>query len=131
MKEIDKEQFEGLCELQCTQAEFCCFFNVTDKTLDRWCKDTYKNEKDEGMSFSEIFAIKRGKGKISLRRAQFQLAQKNAAMAIFLGQQYLGQRNYATLENEKRNESDEINKNLLAIADLIRSPKPNRELPDE
>lgn len=43
------------------------------------------------MSFSEIYAIKRGSGKISLRRAQFELAKKNAAMAIFLGKQYLGQ----------------------------------------
>lgn len=58
---------------------------MTDKTLTRWCRDTY------GMSFSEIYAIKRGSGKISLRRAQFELAKKNAAMAIFLGKQYLGQ----------------------------------------
>lgn len=89
--ELDKKQFESLCGLQCTMEEFCCFFGVTDKTLDRWCKDTYK------MSFSGIFAIKRGSGKISLRRSQFRLAEKNAAMAIFLGQNYLGQRNYTSI----------------------------------
>ncbi len=71
--------------MQCTEEEICGCFDVTDKTLTRWCRDTY------GMSFSEIYAIKRGSGKISLRRAQFELAKKNAAMAIFLGKQYLGQ----------------------------------------
>lgn len=84
-KTIDQEQFEKLCELQCTQEEICGWFDITDKTLTSWCKTTY------GVSFSEIYNKKREKGKISLRRAQFQLAQKNAAMAIFLGKNYLGQ----------------------------------------
>ena len=44
------------------------------------------------MTFSEVFAIKRQKGRASLRRGQFRLAEKNAAMAIFLGKQYLGQK---------------------------------------
>lgn len=84
-KEIDQEQFEKLCELQCTQEEICGWFDTTDKTLTSWCKETY------GVSFSEIYNKKREKGKISLRRAQFQLATKSAAMAIFLGKNYLGQ----------------------------------------
>lgn len=84
-KEIDKEQFEKLCGLQCTMEEICGWFDVTDKTLESWCKRTYK------VSFSVIYAKKREKGKISLRRAQFRLAEKNAAMAIFLGKNYLGQ----------------------------------------
>lgn len=85
-KQIDKTEFEKLCGLQCTKEEICGWFDVTDKTLDRWCKETYKED------FSDIFAKKREFGKISLRRAQFQLAQKNAAMAIFLGKNYLGQK---------------------------------------
>lgn len=84
-KKIDQEQFEKLCELQCTQEEICGWFDTTDKTLTSWCKQTY------GVSFSEIYNKKREKGKISLRRAQFQLATKSAAMAIFLGKNYLGQ----------------------------------------
>jgi hypothetical protein len=86
MKVIEQEKFEKLCALQCTQAEICAWFDVTDKTLTSWCKRTYR------MSFSEVFAIKREKGKISLRRLQFQLAKRNAAMAIFLGKQHLGQK---------------------------------------
>lgn len=84
-KEIDQKQFEGLCALQCTKDEICGFFEITDKTLESWCKRTYNQ------GFSDTFKEKRGKGKISLRRAQFQLAQKNANMAIWLGKQYLGQ----------------------------------------
>ena len=84
-KEIDKKAFENLCGLQCTKEEICAWFELTDKTLERWCKRTYK------AGFSEVFRQKRGKGKISLRRAQFRLAEKNASMAIFLGKQYLGQ----------------------------------------
>ena len=41
---------------------------------------------------------KREKGKISLRRAQFRLAEKSAAMAIFLGKNYLGQRDAVETE---------------------------------
>lgn len=84
--EFDKKQFENLCSLQCTKEEICGFFETTDKTLENWCKRTYK------AGFSDVFKQKRGKGKISLRRAQFQLAQKNANMAIWLGKQYLDQK---------------------------------------
>lgn len=86
-KEIDQEQFEKLCELQCTKLEICSWFDTTDKTIESWCKRTY------GAGFSEIFKQKRGKGKIALRRAQFQLAEKgNATMLIWLGRNYLGQK---------------------------------------
>lgn len=85
-KEIDKKAFENLCGLQCTKDEICGFFSVSDKTLERWCRSEYR----EG--FSEVFSQKRGAGKISLRRAQFRLAEKSAAMAIFLGKNILGQK---------------------------------------
>ncbi len=85
-KEIDQKQFENLCGLQCTLEEICGWFDVTDKTLDGWCKRTYH------ASFSEVFKQKRGAGKISLRRSQWRLAEKSATMAIFLGKQFLGQR---------------------------------------
>ena len=35
---------------------------------------------------------------MSLRRAQFNLAKTNAAMAIFLGKNYLGQKDSADIE---------------------------------
>ena len=93
-KEIDQKQFENLCGLQCTRDEICGWFNVTDKTLEGWCKRTYR----EG--FSAIYAKKRGTGKISLRRSQWKLAEKSAAMAIFLGKQYLNQKDQPNEEDE-------------------------------
>ena len=85
-KEIDQKQFENLCGLQCTLEEICGWFDVCSDTLEAWCKRTYKR------SFSEVFKQKRGAGKISLRRSQWRLAEKNANMAIWLGKQYLGQK---------------------------------------
>lgn len=85
-KAIDKAQFESLCALQCTLDEMCGFFGCCTDTLEAWCKRTYS------LGFSEVFRLKRGKGRISLRRMQWRMADKNAAMAIFLGKQYLGQK---------------------------------------
>jgi len=84
--EIDKSQFEKLCSIQCTQEEIAGFFNCSPDTIERWCKREYK----EG--FAEIYSKKRGVGKISLRRSQFRMAETNPTMAIWLGKQYLGQR---------------------------------------
>ena len=85
-KEIDQTQFEKLCGIQCTQEEIAGFFDVSPDTIERWCKRTY----DSG--FAEVFKTHSADGKISLRRYQFKLAERNAAMAIWLGKQYLGQR---------------------------------------
>ena len=93
-KEIDQKTFEKLCGIQCTKEEICGFLDVTDKTLENWCKRTYS------AGFSEVFRKKRGAGKISLRRAQFRLAEKNAAMAIWLGKQYLDQKDEQKVEQE-------------------------------
>ena len=84
-KEIDQKVFENLCGIQCTMKEILAVLDVSDKTLTDWCRRTY------GKRFSEVFKLKRQKGLISLRRTQFHLAEKSAAMAIFLGKNYLGQ----------------------------------------
>ena len=85
-KQIDKTEFEKLCFLQCTEREFCSWFDVSDETLNKWCKENY-----DGRTFLEVFKEKRENGLISLRRTQFQLAEKSPAMAIFLGKNLLGQ----------------------------------------
>lgn len=90
-KEINQKQFEQLCAIQCTQEEICDVLDCSEKTLIDWCKKTYKDEAGKGMSFSKVFRQKKSGGKASLRRRQWQLAENNATMAIFLGKQYLGQ----------------------------------------
>lgn len=117
-KEIDQKDFESLCALQCTKEEICGFFDVSDKTLENWCKRTYS----EG--FSEVFKKKRGKGKISLRRAQFRLAEKSASMAIWLGKQWLGQKD--TVEIERPDEVV-ISNNLVEVIKISAQNLKNRE----
>ena len=87
-KDIKKMDFEKLCALQCTQQEICDFFDVDHKTLTKWCKRTYRKE------YSQVYQEKKSGGTISLRRMQFRLAEKSAAMAIFLGKNYLGQSDF-------------------------------------
>lgn len=107
---INKKEFENLCGIQCTQEEICNFFDVDDKTLTSWCKKTYDK------SFSEVFKAKRGIGKISLRRTQWQLAQKDKTMAIWLGKQYLGQRDNIDVANTDLSKVDELLKGIKEIA---------------
>ena len=110
-KEIDQKQFENLCGLQCTLEEICDWFGVTDKTLNSWCKRTYSE------SFSEVFRQKRSTGKISLRRSQWRLAEKNASMAIWLGKQYLGQKDIVEVGVEKDNvQDDALSESLRELA---------------
>lgn len=84
-KEINQKQFESLCMIQCTETEICSVLDVDDKTLARWCKQTYRR------NFSEVFREKREGGKASLRRNQWKMSETNPTMAIWLGKQYLGQ----------------------------------------
>lgn len=89
---IDKDNFEKLCGLQCTLVEIAGFFNCSEDTIQRWCRRTYK------MTFAEVYKTHSQQGKIALRRYQMKLAEKSAAMAIFLGKQLLGQRDYSEVE---------------------------------
>lgn len=85
-KNIDKDIFENLCKYQCTLEEISGIFNCSADTIERWCKRTYKER------FMDVYGRFSAYGKVSLRRAQFKLAEKSPAMAIFLGKNYLGQR---------------------------------------
>jgi AraC-like DNA-binding protein len=84
--ELDSEQFETLCGLQCTLPEIASVLKCSEDTVERWTKRTY------GMTFAEAFKKFSASGKASLRKYQFALAKKNAAMAIWLGKQILEQR---------------------------------------
>ena len=85
-KEIDNKIFENLCGLQCTLEEIAGVFDCSVDTIERWCKREYRE------TFAEVYKKHSAKGKTSLRRIQFKLAEKSAAMAIFLGKNYLGQK---------------------------------------
>ena len=89
--EIDPKKFKSLCEIQCTAEEIAAVMGCSHDTLERWCKREYKK------TFREVFNELRCGGKASLRRKQWALAGKNAAVAIWLGKQYLGQKDEQTV----------------------------------
>ena len=105
-KEIDKDQFEKLCYLQCTLLEIASFFNCSDDTIENWCKRTYIDENGEPMTFSEVYKIHSAGGKISIRRWQFKMAEHNPGMAMFLGKVLLGQRETVDVSLEARDSKD-------------------------
>lgn len=106
-KAIDQKAFESLCGMMCTEEEIAGFFDCTIDTINNWCKKTYN------CTFLEVYKKKSSTGKISLRRAQFKLAEKNAAMAIFLGKNYLGQTDKTEIEDNAALEKlDELLKNV-------------------
>lgn len=111
--EIDKNHFESLCGLQCTLPEIADFFSCSEDTIERWCRRTYND------SFAEVFKKKSGKGRISIRRAQFKLAEKNASMAIWLGKNYLGQSDEASYNPTTKREDDALTKALKEEAERM------------
>lgn len=93
LKEINWQEVDKLCSIQCSEEEIAQFLGVSIATLYRAAK------REHGMSFDEYFAQKRGVGKTSLRRAQWLSAQKgNPTMLIWLGKQYLAQRDKSSHE---------------------------------
>ena len=86
-KFVDLELVEKLAHIQCTQTEIAATLGVSVDTLAR------------NKHFAEIY--KRGSegGRKSLRRMQFESANKGSiAMQIWLGKQYLGQSDHLTSE---------------------------------
>lgn len=109
--EIDQQKFEKLCGIMCTLDEIAGIFSCSEDTIERWCKETYK------ATFAETFKMYSAPGKASLRRTQFKLAERSAAMAIWLGKQYLGQKDTLEVENtEALNRLDNILEGLKANA---------------
>ena len=125
--EIDQKSFEGLCKLQCTKEEIAGFFDCSEDTIERFCQQTYKT------TFATIYKSKSQNGKISLRRSQFKLAETSSAMAIWLGKQYLGQRDVATADESILELSKAIvshNNEILSIKENMKNAKDDRELED-
>ena len=105
-KEIDYVTVDNLANIQCTQDEIASFLGISKRTL-------LRDEK-----FNELFARGRENGKMSLRRIQWKHAEKSATMAIWLGKQYLGQRDIMQVGN-----SEELSK----LDELLKGIKENAE----
>ena len=82
INERGKKMIETLAGFLCTDEEIAYALDVTEDTLkNKRNKETFSECKNKGMS----------RGKVSLRRMQFRLAERSAAMAIWLGRNVLGQ----------------------------------------
>ena len=91
-KEINWKAFDKLCHMQCTLAEIAGFFNVSEDTIERRVKE------EHGDTFAEVHKKKAERGRSSLRRKQFQVANSgNVTMLIWLGKQYFNQRDKTEL----------------------------------
>ena len=83
--EIDEELVQKLAAIHCTMEEIASVCNCSVDTLER--------------RFADIIKIAKDKGRSSLRRYQWEGAQKgNPAMLIWLGKQLLGQKDVSRIE---------------------------------
>lgn len=95
IKKLNQDEMEKLCQIQCTQLEIADWFGVSIDTVTARCKDWgYK-------SFPDFYKRNSADGKVSIRRGQFKAALKgNPTMLIWLGKQYLGQKDGFDLDDK-------------------------------
>lgn len=111
-KTIDYVTVEKLASMMATQEEIATYLDISSRTLQR----------DE--EFCRVYKKGLDNGKMSLRRKQFLLADKNATMSIWLGKQYLNQRDRHEVEHSgyiadkyEKMSDDELNKELKKYAE--------------
>lgn len=92
-KEIDYALVEKLAHIHCTQEEIAEVLSVSVKTLQR------------NKEFCRIYKKGISSGKMSLRRQQWEAVERgNTTMLIWLGKQYLEQRDDADMNALKKEE---------------------------
>jgi hypothetical protein len=88
---IDPAELEKLCAMQCTDEEIAAFFGVSTRTVER---------RRKVQRFSDVMEQARAKGRVSVRRNLFRLANNgNVAAAIFLAKNLLGYRDVVANEH--------------------------------
>lgn len=114
----NKKLFENMCRIQCTAEEIAGIFEVSLSTLRRFVKDVYNQP------FESVYKIYASGGRASLRRYQFAQAEKHPVMAIWLGKQYLGQRDNADVHLlTNADEPDPLTLALKNTAKKKKNPK--------
>lgn len=117
---IDWVQMDKLCALQCTKREIASWFVCSGDALERAFRA-------KGTTYTEYFTEKSAAGLISLRRLQYQKAEKgNPALLIWLGKQWLGQSDKKQIEaqvsatvTDKLTDEELANKALEAAKVLL------------
>ena len=115
---IDWEQFDNLCQLQCTLEEISGFFKCSEDTIEN------KVKQEKGVIFSEYYKKASAGGKASLRRAMFKTALAgNVTAQIWLSKQHLGMSDHIVTNNFNHDKTK-------TIAELMNSPAKNRTVDD-
>lgn len=84
--DLDWDIIKNLCGIQCLQEEIAQVMGCSLDTVERACRRTH------GVSFAEFYRQKKGVGRVSLRRKQWEIAMRgDKTMLIWLGKQALGQ----------------------------------------
>lgn len=82
---INWAEFDKLCNIHCTLVEISEWFDCSENTIERAVL------REKKMSFGDYYKKKSGRGKISLRRRMFEIAQGgNVTMLIWLSKNLLG-----------------------------------------
>ena len=86
--QIDLTELEKLSSLHCTDQELADWFGVSTRTIET------RRKRPE---FAQAMQRGRAKGRISVRRAQMKMLDSgNGTMGVWLGKQFLGQRDVLT-----------------------------------
>lgn len=104
--QVDPNQVEQLGAIGCTNEEIAAYLGVSHDVIERRFE----------------CAIKKGrlKGHTSLKRKQYEVAMSgNVGMLIWLGKQYLGQREPRELEEVKFESKQEAVSKLRQMADRL------------
>ncbi len=99
---IDLVELEKLCALQCTQIEIASWFLCSIESVEKRIADRatlYEVDDSDSpgqkinLNFHEIMQRGYARGKISMRRQQIKMLNDgNGTMGVWLGKQYLGQK---------------------------------------
>lgn len=105
--EKTRKQFETLMGIPFVTSQVISdFFGVGNSTFIRWVKQTY------GLTFDELKAQKQEGLKLKLAGKQFEVAmQGNVSMLIWLGKQWLGQRDKEDIDLSSKEIKIVIDKN--------------------
>jgi hypothetical protein len=95
--QLDYNAIEKLSMMMCTQQEIASYLGCSVDTLQR----------DE--KFCGLYKKGQDNGKMSLRRMQWESAKKgNVTMQVWLGKQYLGQRDNIEIESKELTKVEEL-----------------------
>jgi hypothetical protein len=117
---MDWVKVEKMLQAQCTQKEIASILGCTPETLAIHCKN------DTGMTWGEFSQLHKGSGRSVLRQAQWDeaIVQRDKALLIFLGKQYLNQKDRRE-EITKEKPPTEIKVTFQDASSTVPHPSPS------